>query len=157
LLNSPDLLILDEPTNGLDPAGIYEMRDLLRRMSAEQGVTVFLSSHILAEVEQVAELIGIIHEGRMAFQGSLAELRLNQKSRLRVGVHDPSAAIGCLRAAGWTARLDRSGFVIVDARAGDAGTINRLLVENDHEILHLSFEQDSLEDIFLSLTGGRSQ
>jgi ABC-2 type transport system ATP-binding protein len=80
LLNSPELLILDEPTNGLDPAGIHEMRDLLRRMPAEHGVTVFLSSHLLSEVEQIAGSVGIIREGRMLFQGSLAELR-----RLRGG------------------------------------------------------------------------
>ncbi|HEX3582062.1 MAG TPA: ATP-binding cassette domain-containing protein [Thermoanaerobaculia bacterium] len=75
LLGSPELLILDEPTNGLDPAGIHEMRDLIRRMPAEHGVTVFLSSHLLAEVEQIAGFIGIIHKGRMVFQGPLAELR----------------------------------------------------------------------------------
>ena len=93
----------------------------------------------------------------MAFQGSLAELRLNQKSRLRLGVHEPPAAIECLRAAGWTAQMDRAGFVIVDAQAGDAGTVNRLLVQNGQEISHLSFEQDSLEDIFLTLTNSRSE
>ena len=75
LLNSPDLLILDEPTNGLDPAGIHEIRDLLRRMPREHGITVFLSSHLLSEVEQIAESIGIVHEGKLLFQGSLAQLR----------------------------------------------------------------------------------
>jgi ABC-2 type transport system ATP-binding protein len=75
LLNSPELLILDEPTNGLDPAGIHEMRELLRRMPVEHGVTVFLSSHLLSEVEQIAGSVGIIGDGRMLFQGSLAELR----------------------------------------------------------------------------------
>jgi ABC-type multidrug transport system ATPase subunit len=75
LLNSPDLLILDEPTNGLDPAGIHEIRDLLRRMPQEHGITVFLSSHLLSEVEQIADSIGIVHEGRLLFQGSLAQLR----------------------------------------------------------------------------------
>jgi ABC-2 type transport system ATP-binding protein len=85
LLNSPDLLILDEPTNGLDPAGIHEMRDLIRGLPAEHGVTVFLSSHLLAEVEQIAGFIGIIHEGRMVFQGSLDALRASQTSRLPAG------------------------------------------------------------------------
>jgi lantibiotic transport system ATP-binding protein len=75
LLNSPDLLILDEPTNGLDPAGIPEIRDLLRRMPRERGTTIFLSSHLLSEVEQIAESIGIVHEGKLLFQGSLAQLR----------------------------------------------------------------------------------
>ena len=72
LLNQPQLLILDEPTNGLDPAGIHEMRDLIRRLPDDAGVTVFLSSHLLREVEQIASHIGIIHEGRLLFQGRLA-------------------------------------------------------------------------------------
>ncbi len=70
LLNKPELLILDEPTNGLDPAGIHEMRDLIRRLPEEFGVTVFLSSHLLSEVEQIAGHIGIIHESKLLFQGS---------------------------------------------------------------------------------------
>lgn len=82
LLNSPDLLILDEPTNGLDPAGIREMRDLLRSMPREHGVTVFLSSHLLSEVDQIAEYVGILHEGHLVFQGSLAELRERQNRQL---------------------------------------------------------------------------
>jgi len=75
LLNAPQLLILDEPTNGLDPAGIHEIRELLRGMPREHGITVFLSSHLLSEVEQLAESIGIVHEGKLLFQGSLAQLR----------------------------------------------------------------------------------
>ena len=75
LLTKPELLILDEPTNGLDPAGIHEMRDMIRRLPAEFGVTVFLSSHLLSEVEQIASHIGIIHEGRLLFQGTLSDLQ----------------------------------------------------------------------------------
>lgn len=82
LLNRPDLLILDEPTNGLDPAGIHEMRDLLLRLPAEFGVTVFLSSHLLSEVEQIATHIGIIHEGRLLFQGTLSELQEAHRAEL---------------------------------------------------------------------------
>src|SRR4029450_5602615 len=73
--NRPRLLILDEPSNGLDPAGIQEMRGLLRRLAREQGITVFLSSHLLGEIEQVADHIGIIHEGRLLFQGTLGTLQ----------------------------------------------------------------------------------
>src|SRR5215207_6839601 len=79
LLNNPKLLILDEPTNGLDPAGIHEMRDLIRRLPEEFGVTVFLSSHLLGEVEQIATHIGIINEGHLLFQGALAELQSKQQ------------------------------------------------------------------------------
>ena len=86
LLNNPKLLILDEPTNGLDPAGIHEMRDLIRRLPDEFGVTVFLSSHLLGEVEQIATHIGIIHEGHLLFQGLLSELQSKQQTQLTVGV-----------------------------------------------------------------------
>src|SRR5262245_58240224 len=79
LLNKPELLILDEPTNGSDPAGIHEMRDLIRRLPAEFGITVFLSSHLLSEVEQIAGHIGIIHQGRLLFQGTLPELQAQRR------------------------------------------------------------------------------
>ncbi len=152
LLGDPELLILDEPTNGLDPAGIHEMRDLLRRMPEEHGVTVFLSSHLLAEVEQTAGFIGIIHEGRMLFQGSLAELHATQKRRLRIGVREPEKAAAFLRTSGFNALIDHDDSVSIET--DDAEQINRLLVENGHGVFHLTFEQESLEDIFLTLTGG---
>src|SRR5688572_4019533 len=101
LLNRPQLLILDEPTNGLDPAGIHEMRDLIRRLPEEFGVTVFLSSHLLSEVEQIASHIGIIHEGNLLFQGPLSELQTRQQTQLIVGVKQIDAAIDCLTKAGW--------------------------------------------------------
>ena len=154
LLGSPDLLILDEPTNGLDPAGIHEMRDLLRRMPEEHGVTVFLSSHLLAEVEQTAGFIGIIHEGRMVCQGSLAELHATQKRRLRIGVGEPEKAISFLRMSGFAPHIEDS---VITVETDDAEHINRLLVENGHGVFHLTFEQESLEDIFLTLTGGTGQ
>src|SRR5215216_5813919 len=104
LLNNPQLLILDEPTNGLDPAGIHEMRDLIRRLPEEFGVTVFLSSHLLSEVEQIAGHIGIIHEGSLLFQGPLAELQKKQQTKLTVGVKQLDEAINCLVNAGWTVK-----------------------------------------------------
>src|SRR6187397_1428729 len=101
LLNKPELLILDEPTNGLDPAGIHEMRDLIRRLPEEFGVTVFLSSHLLSEVEQIATHIGIIHEGHLLFQGALAELQSKQQTQLTVGVKQLDAATEFLVNTGW--------------------------------------------------------
>ena len=98
------------------------------RLPREHGVTVFLSSHLLAEVEQVAGFVGIIHEGRLMFQGRLTELRERQKSHLRLGV-----------------------------RRAEAASVNRLLVESGHDVFHLSVERQSLEAIFLGLTGGRSE
>ena len=154
LLHSPDLLILDEPTNGLDPAGIHEIRDLIRRMPVEHGVTVFLSSHLLSEVEQIAGSVAILHEGRMTFEGSLAELRARGQTRLRVGVEAPAQAAALLQASGFEASLDERGIISVRGHELDAGRINRLLGENGHGVFHLSLDRDSLEEIFLSMTGG---
>ena len=102
LLNKPELLILDEPTNGLDPAGIHEMRDLIRRFPEEFGVTVFLSSHLLGEVEQIATHIGIINEGHLLFQGTLSELQSKQQMLLTVGVKQIDEATEFLASTGWT-------------------------------------------------------
>ena len=156
LLNQPELLILDEPTNGLDPAGIHEMRDLLQRLPAEFGVTVFLSSHLLGEVEQVANHLGIIHEGRLLFQGTLAELQDAHRAQLALGVKQTDDAINCLIAAGWRVERRADGLLGVSAETPqDAVRINNLLVGRRLEVFHLAAAQASLEDIFLTLTGGR--
>ena len=155
LLNKPDLLILDEPTNGLDPAGIHEMRDLLRRLPAEFGVTVFLSSHLLGEVEQTASHIGIIHEGRLLFQGTLSELQKAHRARLTLGVSQPEQAVHFLKAAGWGVEARPDGMLSVSATtAEEAARVNQLLVGQRLEVFHLAPAQVSLEDIFLTLTGG---
>ena len=157
LLNKPELLILDEPTNGLDPAGIHEMRDLLRRLPAEFGVTVFLSSHLLSEVEQIASHIGIIHEGRLLFQGTLSELQDAHRAQLTLGVNQPEQAIHCLTAAGWSVHLRADGMLSVSATTSeDAVRINNLLINQHVEVFHLATAQVSLEDIFLTLTGGNT-
>jgi ABC-2 type transport system ATP-binding protein len=154
LLASPRLLVLDEPTNGLDPAGIHEMRDLLQRLPREHGVTVFLSSHLLGEVEQVAGFVGIVHEGRLLFEGPLSELRERRRCQLRLGVRQADAAAALLRAAGLDAHADGPGSVRVGGDAGDPARANRLLIENGHDVFHLAVEGGSLEDVFLDLTGG---
>ncbi len=153
LLNRPELLILDEPTNGLDPAGIHEMRDLIRRLPEEFGVTVFLSSHLLSEVEQIASHIGIIHEGSLLFQGPLADLQKEQQTQLTVGVKQLDEAIDCLVNAGWTVQRRVDELLNVAARTSeDAARINSLLVDRRLDVFHLSLSQASLEDIFLTLT-----
>jgi ABC-2 type transport system ATP-binding protein len=157
LLNKPDLLILDEPTNGLDPAGIHEMRDLIRHLPRESGMTVFLSSHLLSEVEQIASHIGIIHEGRLLFQGTLSELQSKQQTELTVGVKQLDRAIECLKLAGWTVQRRADELLTVSARSSDdAVRINSLLVDQRLEVFHLALAQGSLEDIFLTLTRGQA-
>ena len=158
LLNNPKLLILDEPTNGLDPAGIHEMRDLIRRLPDEFGVTVFLSSHLLGEVEQIATHIGIIHEGHLLFQGTLAELQSKQQTQLTVGVKQLNEATEFLVNTGWSVQRSVDDVLNVSTKApDDAVRINKLLVDRGLDVFHLAVSQRSLEDIFLNLTNGRSK
>ena len=155
LLNKPKLLILDEPTNGLDPAGIHEMRDLIRRFPEEFGVTVFLSSHLLGEVEQIATHIGIINEGHLLFQGTLSELQSKQQTLLAVGVKQVDSAIEVLAKTGWTVERGVDDLLSVSTKApDDAVKVNKLLVDRGLEVFHLALTQRSLEDIFLGLTNG---
>lgn len=153
LLNEPDLLILDEPTNGLDPAGIREMRDLIARMPQEQGLTVFLSSHLLSEVEQIATHIGIINQGRMLFQGTLDDLHARRREQVSLGVNRLTEAIEVLTRAGWSPRLNGNRRLHIPIKRRDEpARLNALLVGQGFEVDHLSVDQPSLEDIFLELT-----
>jgi ABC-2 type transport system ATP-binding protein len=149
-LGKRELLILDEPTNGLDPAGIQEMRSLIRRLPSEHGVTVFLSSHLLTEVEQVATHVGMLSQGELVFQGSSEELKRLRESRVRIGVSDLESALALLSRRGWDARRE-DGFIIA-ADIDVAATMNRALVEAGFDVNHLSVESDSLEEVFLKMT-----
>ncbi len=153
LLSEPDLLILDEPTNGLDPAGIREMRELLRRLPQEHGVTVFLSSHLLNEVEQVATHIGIVGHGRLLFQGTPEELQAQLEDHVTLGVDRPAEATRLLSRAGWSVRQNGAAHlhVAVNGRS-DVTLINNQLVQEGFSVFHLSQERPTLEDIFLRLT-----
>jgi ABC-2 type transport system ATP-binding protein len=153
LLNQPELLILDEPTNGLDPSGMQEIRELIGRLPVEYGVTVFLSSHLLAEVEQVATHIGIIQEGRLRFQGSLDALQAQMEEQVVLGVDQPAEAQALLQRAGWTTHQNGGQRITVAANGrSDAALINAQLVGGGVSLFHLSLEQPTLEDIFMTLT-----
>ncbi len=153
LLNQPELLILDEPTNGLDPAGIHEIRDLIRMMPQEYGITVFLSSHLLSEIEIMATHLGIVNSGRMLFQGTLASLQAQRESHLLVGVRSPVDAVRYLNQSGWSA-VQQNGHVKVTAHdPADVALINAALVKQGMHVHHLSLEQPTLEDMFLQMTG----
>ncbi len=152
LLRSPELLILDEPTNGLDPAGILEMRELICGMP-DQGVSVFLSSHLLREVEQMATHIGIVQKGRLLFQGATAELHAQVDKHLVLEVDQPQLAKTVLHAAGWRIQSNGQARLAVAANnLSDAAMINAQLVRANVNVYHLNLEQPNLEDIFLSLT-----
>jgi ABC-type multidrug transport system ATPase subunit len=153
LLHWPEMLLLDEPTNGLDPAGIHEMRDLIIRLPEEYGVTVFLSSHLLAEVEQVATHIGIIQGGRLRFQGTQEELHHQMEEHVALGVDRPEKAQALLHQAGWTAHKNGGHRITVAAHGrSDAAMINAQLVRDGVNVYHLNMEQPTLEDIFMTLT-----
>ncbi|HEX2034736.1 MAG TPA: ATP-binding cassette domain-containing protein [Chloroflexota bacterium] len=156
LLGEPDLLILDEPTNGLDPAGIGEMRELIRTLPGQHGITVFLSSHLLSEIEQVATHAAIIHRGRLLFQGRLAELQTLTAAEAQVvcEVDRPDAAAAVLAEAGWGVRPLPEGRLAVDAAEREAAArVNATLVGAGLRVYRLSADRPSLEEIFLRLTG----
>jgi ABC-2 type transport system ATP-binding protein len=155
LLHGPQLLLLDEPANGLDPAGIVEIRDLLRELTREQGVTVLMSSHILGEVARLAQRIGIIHRGRLLQELDVDELQRNRRRRLLVRVHDPAAAYAALCAAGHLPVACADGALVLTGAAALAhpDTIAVLLVRAGTPPTHLAVEEEELEHYFLRLIG----
>ncbi len=150
LLKEPEVLLLDEPTNGLDPAGISDMRETVRRLG-ETGVTVLLSSHILAEVQQVCASVSIIGEGRLLASGAVDELLGESVSRTRVGVADPASAERTLAAAGYSAHRDGE-FLLVEGHEHPE-EISRVLAESGAYVHELSAVRPDLESFFLELTG----
>ena len=155
LLHDPELLILDEPANGLDPAGIVEMRNLLIKLAREQGVTVFMSSHILGEVSRLAQRIGIIHQGRLVQELDVAELERNRRQRLLIRARDNQEACATLRQAGFSAEMTAGGAVEVKEMAAieRPDEIAARLVQAGHAPTMLFTEQEDLEHYFLRLVG----
>ena len=147
LLKDPALLILDEPTNGLDPAGIREVRETIRALG-EAGTTVLLSSHILAEVQQVCSAATIIGHGRVLASGPVDQL-LGGTARHRVRVDDPAPAAGVLRTAGLTVTVEDDALLV---DTDDPGSITRLLAREDIWVRELAPARQDLETYFLSLT-----
>jgi ABC-2 type transport system ATP-binding protein len=153
LLPSPALLILDEPTNGLDPAGIQEIRQLLRDLR-EQGITILMSSHLLAEVEQIADWIILLNQGKVAYQGRMDALLKGQQTALIVAAATPDE----LRIIAAVARKHQyeselgEGRLRVLAPASFAGTLNQRALEAGAVITELHVERNSLEETFFSLT-----
>ena len=155
LLAEPELLILDEPTNGLDPAGIHEIRDLICRLPKEQGITVFISSHLLSEVEQMATHIGIVQSGRLLFQGTQADLQSRLEDYLTLGVDQVERAEHILTSAGWNVRRRQNGhdqLIVKVNGTSDAALLNAQLMSFGLNVFHLNIEQPSLEQIFQKLT-----
>jgi ABC-2 type transport system ATP-binding protein len=155
LLHNPELLILDEPSLGLDPAGIVEIRNLLIELAREQGVTVFMASHILGEVSRLAKRIGIIHQGRLLQELDVDELERNRWRRLVICTRDNHAAHAALLNAGFSADITSDGTIEVKDNAAieRPDDIATRLVNAGHAPTMLNVEQEDLEHYFLRLIG----
>ena len=158
LLHDPELLVLDEPANGLDPAGVIEIRELLRELATERGATIFMSSHILAEVDLLATRVGIVHRGRLIEELDSAALARHRDPRLQIATRDLATAATALRSAGFLttdAIVDgSSGFLeLRDRRALERpDEVAQALVEAGQPPTHLAVTRETLEDHFVRVT-----
>ena len=155
ILCEPELLILDEPTNGLDPAGMKQIRELLRKLCAEQGITVMISSHILSEIESIADTVGIIHNGQMMKEISMCDIEEANQNYIELTVTNSQKAASVLAEklglANFKAVEDNKFRIYEQTAAPQA--VARALVLNDVDIVAIGKHMETLEDYFLKLTG----
>lgn len=152
LLRPRDLLILDEPTNGLDPQGTREVRGLVRELAAD-GATVLVSSHLLAEIEQVATHVGIMSAGRLLRQGALGDVLKTTDTLLRIETTEPARAMRVLGELGMTVTAHGPDHVVALLSDVPAARVNAVLVAGDIPVSGLRVERPALEDFFVQLTG----
>lgn len=153
MIHNPSLLILDEPANGLDPAGVIEIRELIESLS-KTGVTIFMSSHILTEVDRLATRIGIIHKGKMIEDLDADKLEQFRAKRLQVKVRDFAKVHSMLTKSNYSAVIKDDSIFISDTRAIESpDEIANLLVRAETPPTHLAIEQQNLEEHFIQLTG----
>lgn len=153
LLHQPELLILDEPTNGLDPGGIIEIRELLKKLNAEFKTTVLVSSHLLSEIEKLVSHVGIIHKGNMLFQGTLNELHLMQSQNSVVSFHTnhPEMTKELFTASEIHCEIKNNQVEIPLQDKEQIALLNRLLVENNINVYEIKMIKNDLESIFIDL------
>lgn len=156
LLSDPEFIILDEPTNGLDPMGIVEMRELLKKLNREKGLTVLISSHILSELYQLATKFGIIHQGQLLEEISAGELNDKCRQYLRIKVDEPAKGVNVLeeKLSAHDFEILSDGTIKLYSYLDDVHLVSRTLTEHGLVIEHLSQNGDSLEDYFTKLIGG---
>ena len=152
LLPNPELLILDEPSNGLDPSGIIELRELIKRLNQEYGITILISSHILSEVEKMVSHLGIIYNGRMLFQGTLPQLHKFQQKGARIMIHtsDNEAALKLLQA--YAPQREGDKFSIAFHDLNQVALVTRTLTQNDLDVYLIQPKESDLEQLFIDLT-----
>lgn len=155
LLHSPRFLILDEPTNGLDPNGMIEIREMLIELNRQQGISMLVSSHILAEMEKLVSHVGIINKGQLIYEGSLARLTTRRQQGMQTiwETSDSIRAMEILRGRYYAEKLDDSRLVIADLNKAQVGSVNRDLVEGGVSVYEINSSNNDLESIFINLTG----
>ncbi len=153
LLSDPKLLILDEPTNGLDPNGIIEVRELLIRLVNQHQKTVFISSHLLAEVERMATHVGIINFGELLFQGSISDLQALNQPQVQIETENTVDVANFLKRNSFTVtEVDDHHIYIPFTSKQNMGEINTLLNQNGYTIYSINKQQKDLEKLFLAIT-----
>lgn len=153
LLHNPALLILDEPTNGLDPKGIIEMRELLKNLNQGSGITILISSHLLSEIEKLVTHLGIINKGKMMFQGTLDELKSKQQQSLSVIVetNDDAATLQIIAANNLTSSFKNGKITMSAISKEQIANINQQLVNRGVEVYEIRIIENDLETIFIDL------
>ena len=152
LLGSPRLLILDEPTNGLDPAGIQEMRALIAGMPRQCGTSVLISSHLLSELEQIIDHVGIINKGRLLFQGPLTELQKHSRGDVALRLLHPEQGAAVLQRSGLAARQEQQDLLLPPLRDAQLAGLVQALAAAGAGVVGVTVRSRSLEEIFLNLT-----
>lgn len=156
LLGFPKLLILDEPTNGLDPAGIQEMRELICTLPSDYGITVVVSSHLLSEIDQMADHVGIIRKGELVYQDTLEALHSHAKQQIALRTDQPATVISLLRRDGIEVGKENDYLLLPMLDDTYIAHLCRKIVEQNIALYRIEKREKSLEDIFLSLTGKES-
>lgn len=154
LMGNPKLLVLDEPTNGLDPAGIIEIRNLIRYLAKEKNITIIISSHILNEIELVATEVGVINKGKLLYQGSLEDLKKNSSNEVVIGLEkqeEKALTMKLLTARGYRVEEEKERLKIKGNNLSPS-KICREIVMGGYSLNYLAEEKSSLEEIFLGLT-----
>ncbi|TXR64414.1 bacitracin ABC transporter ATP-binding protein [Bacillus sp. AY18-3] len=152
LLGNPKLLILDEPTNGLDPAGIQEIRELIKQLPKQYDMTVVISSHLLNEMDQIATQVGIINSGQLIFQDKIEVLRKKSQAAMKIRVNDVVKAHQILEQHHIHLRIEGNCLVTHQQEDHLISHINHLLVQQNLSVYRIEEEKHTLEEIFLSLT-----
>lgn len=153
ILSFPKLLILDEPTNGLDPAGIGEIRELIKSLPQRYEMTVLISSHLLSEIEQMATSVGIINDGIMMFQGSIEVLKNKSRPTIMLKTQNNNLSQKLLFTKGFSPELHEDSLIFENLTDEQVAQINRSLVEANIDVLRIEEHKKNLESIFLDITG----